>query len=258
MIANWKVRPAKRPPWIVAAGIDPLRGRDELGVARRPEDGEEREQADEEPEVADAVRDEGLATRERLRLIGVPEPDEEVAAEADALPPDEGEHERVAEDEGEHRRDEQVQVREEPGEARVVLVRHVRGRVDVDERADAGDDHDHRPGEPVDEEAPRDRDDGASVRAAHPEPRIAAEAEHRVRIADDPRERDGRDDERPDHHADRDERDVSPTEPAAEDAVEDGAGEREENDGPQIGLCRCRGYDRGHRSGAKDYLLAPA
>ena len=189
--------------------------------------------------------------------IGVPEADEQVAAEAHALPPDEGEDERVAEDEGEHRRDEEVQVREEPGEARVVLVRHVRGRVDVDERADAGDDHDHRRGEPVHDEAPGDRDEGAAVPAGDPEPRITAEVQGLP--VQRRRERDGGDDQGTDHRADGDQRDVPSPDATPDEAVDDGAGEREEDDGPQIGLCRCgRDYDRGHRSGAKDYPLARA
>ena len=49
--------------------------------------------------------------------------------------------EAVAEDEQQHREDEQVEVGEEAPVGR--LVGHVAGRVDVDERADDGDDEDH-------------------------------------------------------------------------------------------------------------------
>ena len=50
----------------------------------------------------------------------------------------------------EHREDEEVQVREEPPVALVLL--HVLGRVEVDEEADAGDDEHHHAGERVDAE----------------------------------------------------------------------------------------------------------
>jgi hypothetical protein len=250
--------PAREEPALDRGGRIELAGHpDELLVARRAEDREEGEQADEEAEVADAVRHERLAAGERLLRVGVPEPDEQVAAEADALPPDEGEDERVAEDEREHRRDEQVQVREEPGEPRVVLMGHVRHGVDVDERPHAGDDHDHHAGEAIDEQAPPDRDEGAPVLGGDPEPVVPAEVEDLALRR--PVEGEGRHEERADHRADRDEGDVSPPDASPEEPVHEGAREREQDDGPQIGLCRCRrGYDGGHKSGAKDYLLAGA
>ena len=73
--------------------------------------------------------------RTRSRVV-VPEPDEQVRREADALPPDVQEQVAVGEDEQQHRRDEEVQVREEPPPVGVVL--HVRDRVHVDERPDEG------------------------------------------------------------------------------------------------------------------------
>jgi hypothetical protein len=81
----------------------------------------------------------------------VPEADEQVRAEAHPLPADEEQRQVVGEDEDEHREDEQVQVREEPREARVL--RHVRRRVEVDEEADAGDDEHHHAAQRVDAEA---------------------------------------------------------------------------------------------------------
>ena len=69
----------------------------------------------------------------------------------DALPAQERQQEARAEHEHEHRRREQVQVREEPREAGVAV--HVPDRVQVDQRADAGDEQDHRRRQRVDEEA---------------------------------------------------------------------------------------------------------
>ena len=77
-----------------------------------------------------------------LLVVLVPEADEQVAAEADALPAEEHDDEVVPEDEEQHREDEEVQVREEAPVGRLRL--HVGARVDVDERADARDDERHQ------------------------------------------------------------------------------------------------------------------
>ena len=83
-------------------------------------------------------------------LAREPERDEQVAAGADALPAEEGDQEVVAQHEAEHREDEQVQVDEELREVLVAV--HVADRVQVDQRADAGDEQRHRDRQRVDEE----------------------------------------------------------------------------------------------------------
>ena len=82
----------------------------------------------------------------------VPEPDEQVRAEADALPADEEDREVVREDEHEHREDEEVQVGEEAPVPFLLL--HVSDAVDVDERAHERDERQHEGRESV--EAERD------------------------------------------------------------------------------------------------------
>ena len=130
----------------------------------------EQEHRAEQAEVADAVGDERLLAGRGVGELVVPEADEQVRAEADALPPDEQHREVVRQDERQHREDEEVQVREEPGEARVV--RHVGGRVEVDEEADAGDDQHHHADERVDAEADVDGDARAvAAGGVHPAPR---------------------------------------------------------------------------------------
>ena len=99
--------------------------------------------AEDEPVVADAVDDERLLAGVGRRLLLEPEADQQVRAEADAFPADEHHQEVRAEHEHEHERGEQVQIREVARELAVGLVVHVGGRVDVDQRADAGDDQDH-------------------------------------------------------------------------------------------------------------------
>ena len=102
-----------------------------------PELREHQEDRQRQADVADPVHDERLLGRGGRRRAVVPEADQQVGREADALPADVERHEAVAQHQQQHRRDEQVQVGEEPPPARVV--RHVADRVDVDQRADAGD-----------------------------------------------------------------------------------------------------------------------
>ena len=80
-----------------------------------------------------------------------PERDQQVGAEPDALPPEEGDEEAAAEHEDQHRGDEQVHVGEEPREALVAV--HVADRVDVDQRRHAGDEQDEGDRQRVGEEA---------------------------------------------------------------------------------------------------------
>ena len=70
-------------------------------------------------------------------FFSVPEADQQVRAEADALPADEHHEEVRAEHEHEHERGEEIQVREVARELGIGLVVHVGGRVDVNQRADA-------------------------------------------------------------------------------------------------------------------------
>ena len=70
-----------------------------------------------------------------------PEPDQQVGAEPDALPAHEHQRQVAAQHEQQHEEREQVQVREVAHA--LLVVRHVADRVDVDQRADAGDDQHH-------------------------------------------------------------------------------------------------------------------
>ena len=110
---------------------------EDAGVGRRPELAEHQEDRQGQADVADPVHDERLLGRGGGGRAGVPERDQQVGRQTDALPADVEGHVAVAEDQQQHRRDEQVQVGEEPAAAGVV--RHVADRVDVDQRADPGD-----------------------------------------------------------------------------------------------------------------------
>src|SRR2546429_257112 len=95
---------------------------------------------------ADPVHEEGLLSRRGVLRLLVPEADEEIGTEADALPADEEKGEIVREHEDQHRGGEEVEVGEVAREAAVPV--HVTNRINVDQEADAGDDerHDWREG----------------------------------------------------------------------------------------------------------------
>ena len=108
---------------------------------------EQDEQPEQESGVADAVDDERLLAGVGLLRVGVPEPDQQVGAQADAFPADEQQQQVVAQHQQQHRRGEQVKVREIA--RRVRVLGHVADRIHVDEKPDAGDDDDHRRGQRV-------------------------------------------------------------------------------------------------------------
>jgi hypothetical protein len=84
-------------------------------------------------------------------LLLEPEADEQVRAEADALPPHEHQGQVAAQDEEQHEEREEVQVREVADA--VLVVGHVAERVDVDEPAHAGHDQDHHARQRVHQQA---------------------------------------------------------------------------------------------------------
>ena len=159
-------------------------------VVERAVGREDQEHREQEPDVTDAVGDEGLLPRDRGGVALEPERDQQVRAEADALPPEEGHEEARAEHQDQHRRGEEVEVGEEPREARIAV--HVADRVEVDERPDAGDEQDPRDRQRIGEEAHlhvegagRDpREDVVDVRA-----QLGGQVEHREEHHDRPRER---------------------------------------------------------------------
>src|SRR5690606_24875804 len=123
----------------------------QLAVVDGAQRGEGEEDGEQEAPVADPVGDERLLAGRGVGLVGEPERDEQVGAEADALPPDEGDEEVAAQDEQQHREDEEVEVDEELGEVGGPV--HVADRVQVDERADAGDEQRHGDRQRVGQEA---------------------------------------------------------------------------------------------------------
>ena len=106
----------------------------EAGGAERDEGQHDRER---HADVADAVDHERLLGRGGRGRLVLPEADQQVRRQADALPAEEQAEVVLGQHQHQHRGDEQVEVAEEPAPAGVV--RHVADGVDVDQRADAGD-----------------------------------------------------------------------------------------------------------------------
>ena len=71
----------------------------------------------------------------------IPEPDEQIAGQADQLPADEEQEQAVGNDHAEHRRREQGHKAEEPRE--IFVVRHVADTEDENQQADERNHHQH-------------------------------------------------------------------------------------------------------------------
>ena len=138
-------------------GLDRHRGGGVLNRAEveGPERRVDQEHAEHEAPVADAVGDERLLAGVRRALLLVPVADQQIRAQADPFPADEHHQEVVAQDQHQHEEAEQVEIAEEARHAGPRLVGDVGGRVDVDQRADAGDDQQHHPRQRIEPESPR-------------------------------------------------------------------------------------------------------
>jgi hypothetical protein len=145
---------------------------EDLRVLDGAQVGPQQEDRQGQADVADPVHQERLlGGRGRGRAVLV-EADQQVGRQADALPAQVEHHEVVADDQHQHGRDEQVQLGEEPparpvvaglGVVVVVAARvrgHVADRVDVDQRADPGDQQDEHQRQRVD---PQPEVDGQPV-----------------------------------------------------------------------------------------------
>ena len=124
---------------------------EDVEAVRRPE---QRDHADEQADVADAVGDERLERGVGVRLLLPPVADEHERAEADQLPAGDELHRVEAHHEHEHRRGEQRQEREVVRVAPVAA--DVVGAVDVHQQRDDRDDEEHHHAETVDERADRE------------------------------------------------------------------------------------------------------
>jgi hypothetical protein len=110
--------------------------------AERPDLIEEQKHRHQEGEVPNPIDDERLVRRCAVAKVGVPEADEQVRAEADALPAQKEHRQVVRQHEVEHGEDEEVQVRKEAPKPLIAV--HVPDGIGVDHAADAGHDQRHK------------------------------------------------------------------------------------------------------------------
>jgi hypothetical protein len=191
-------------------------------------EGAERDEQQQRPEdervIADPVDDERLVGSVRSGLPDVVITDEQIRAEPDAFPPDEHHQDVRAEHEQQHEEDEQVQIREVARELAVGLLVHVRGRIDVDERPNPGDDQDHHRRQRIEAEGRVDHE----VAGRDPgEQRLLDLAGARVH-PDQAHDLESRDDKRAEHHGAGETARHALGQPASEERVDQEAEEREE------------------------------
>ena len=117
------------------------------GEIHRGEGRKYQQDADGEAHVADARDDERFFARVGRRFLQEPEADQQVAAQAHAFPSDEHHDQVRGQHQRQHEEHEQIQVAEEAVVA--AFVRHVAGRIDVDQHADEGNHQQHHHGKLV-------------------------------------------------------------------------------------------------------------
>ena len=130
--------------------------------------GDHQEHGEQKAEIPDAVEDECLLACVHGRFAQVVKADQQVGGESNALPADEHEQKVLRQHQGQHEKHEQVEV----GEVAPVslFVRHVADGVDMDQKADAGDDQQHDQRQGVEQEVKigakgRGRDPGNGSRS---------------------------------------------------------------------------------------------
>ena len=128
-------------------------GEDGLEIGRA-EQHEDREDAEREAEIADAVDHEGLDRRRVRRRLLVPEADQQIARETDAFPAEEHLDQIVRRHQHQHREGEQRQIAEEARPVRILV--HVADGIEVHERGDGVDHDQHDRGQRVDAQRPGD------------------------------------------------------------------------------------------------------
>ena len=112
-----------------------------LLVLNRAEDDKDRKQAEGETEIADPIDDERLFGRRHRRGFAVVIADQQVTGGPDPFPAQKQKQQVVGHHQAGHREDEQTDVGEEAWVS--VIPGHVARCVNGDQRADAGDDHQH-------------------------------------------------------------------------------------------------------------------
>src|SRR5258706_11681484 len=110
--------------------------------------GDQYEDAEDEAKIADAVDDKRFVAGNRIVVLAVPKADQQVRTQSDAFPADEKQQQVVAHHQRQHEKNKQIEINEEPDH--VIVMAHVTQRIDVNQKADAGDDQQHHRGQRID------------------------------------------------------------------------------------------------------------
>jgi hypothetical protein len=121
--------------------------RQDCGEVKGAERAQHQKQSNQESEIADAVHPERLISGIRRRLLQEVESNQQVAAQADAFPPDKQQQVICRKNQHEHEKHEQVEVGKKPAIPRIVV--HVTGGINVNQPAHTGDDEEHDHGKLV-------------------------------------------------------------------------------------------------------------
>src|SRR5262245_27429186 len=113
-----------------------------------PEVRDQQKNAEHKAEIADAVDDESLISRDRVGVILVPKPDKEIGTETHALPTDEEHQKIISHHQQEHEEDKEVEINEETNHP--FIVPDIAERIDMNQEANAGNDEQHHCGQGVD------------------------------------------------------------------------------------------------------------
>ncbi len=130
------------------AVLDLLKNARELQRADSDEHGEHRQH---HAPVADTIDDHRLLGRIAVGVLLEPETDQQERAQTHALPAHEQHQVVVRQHQDQHHRQEEIEIDEETLEARIAV--HVADGVDMNQRAHAGDHHQHDARQPIDVQA---------------------------------------------------------------------------------------------------------
>src|SRR4029077_6399761 len=108
----------------------------------------DKENSQRKTKVADAVDDERFVSGNNIQRLFIPKAYEQIGTQADAFPTHEEGQQIVRHHQDEHEENKQVEVDEKARHP--LVVGHIAEGIDVDEKADAGDDQQHHRGKVVD------------------------------------------------------------------------------------------------------------
>src|SRR5262245_9452774 len=109
---------------------------------------DKKEKSEHKTEIADAVDDESLISCNCVGVILVPKPDKKIGTETHTLPTDEEHQKVISHHQQEHEEDKEVQIHEETNHPFVVT--DIAERIDMNQKADAGDDEQHHCAQGID------------------------------------------------------------------------------------------------------------